>query len=88
MRHELKCWPEHFAEIVAGRKRFELRLHDRQYAVGDVLELQEFNPSAATFTGRKIEVKVLHLMLGGKFGLAKHFLLMSICPVDDLVEKG
>jgi len=84
MRHVLKCWPEQFQDIVDRRKRFELRLCDRTYAVGDVLELREFKPDSAFYTGRQIDVQVLHMMVGGKFGLARQFVVMSICPVEDL----
>jgi len=34
MVHELKTWPEPFAGILAGRKRYEIRKNDRGYAVG------------------------------------------------------
>ena len=37
----LKCLPEYFDAILAGRKTFEVRIDDRtpRYEVGDVLEL-------------------------------------------------
>src|ERR1700759_5655955 len=42
--HELKCWPPHFGNIVAGLKTFELRKCDRDFTVGDILYLKEFIP--------------------------------------------
>lgn len=42
--HELKCWSESFVGIVDGKKRFEYRKDDRQYEVGDLLQLKEFVP--------------------------------------------
>lgn len=42
--HRLKCWPESFSAIAAGRKRFEIRRDDRNFQPGDVLELLEFDP--------------------------------------------
>ena len=42
--HDLKTWPEYFADVAAGVKRVEIRLDDRGYAVGDVLHLREWTP--------------------------------------------
>jgi hypothetical protein len=37
--HRLKTWATHWDQIERGTKKFELRLNDRDYKVGDVLEL-------------------------------------------------
>lgn len=50
--HRLKTWSEYFVEIVHGPKRFEIRLNDRDYRVGDSLILEEWEPSTNQFTGR------------------------------------
>lgn len=52
MIHDLKTSPESFAAIVDGRKRFEIRNDDRGFAVGDVLNLREWDSSLCTYTGR------------------------------------
>lgn len=44
MKHELKTWPEFFRACRSGDKTFELRYNDRDYKVGDELELNEFEP--------------------------------------------
>lgn len=44
--HNLKVWPEFFDEIMAGNKTFEIRYNDRDYRVGDLLVLREFQPYA------------------------------------------
>jgi hypothetical protein len=43
--HELKCWPEPFASILAGTKRHEIRKSDRPFAVGHTLRLREWVPA-------------------------------------------
>ena len=44
MIHEVKCFPEYFAELKSGIKTFEVRKKDRPYQVGDILALNEFTP--------------------------------------------
>lgn len=42
--HELKCNPEYFARIGSGQKTFEIRKNDRDFQVGDILVLKEYDP--------------------------------------------
>lgn len=44
MTHHLKCHPPYFEKIVSGTKKFEIRKNDRDFEVGDVLVLQEYEP--------------------------------------------
>lgn len=37
----IKILTEYFEEVVAGRKRAELRFNDRDYKVGDIYDLKE-----------------------------------------------
>jgi hypothetical protein len=52
--HTLKCWPEYFAKVVAGRKRFEIRRNDRNYTEGDRIVLREWD-STDGYSGRTAE---------------------------------
>jgi len=61
-----KIWSEYFDLIFSGRKRFELRLADFNIKEGDTIILEEWNPEAKQYTGRKIE-KVVDYVL--KFNL-------------------
>lgn len=65
--HTLKTWPEYFAAIIDGRKRFELRKNDRDYQVGDLLVLQEYDPITRTFTKEMIAKRVTYMIVGGPF---------------------
>jgi hypothetical protein len=52
--HDLKSWPEFFGPVLEGRKTFELRKNDRNFMVGDILWLREWEPRTAKYSGREI----------------------------------
>ena len=55
MKHEIKCWPEHFRVSWCGDKLFEIRKDDRNYQERDEVVLQEYDPVKREYTGREIE---------------------------------
>ncbi len=66
MTHELKCWPEFFAPVLEGVKRFEIRKNDRGFCVGDTLLLCEWD-KVSGYTGRQIEMEVTYILCGEPF---------------------
>lgn len=42
--HELKCHPKYFERVLNGSKPFEIRKNDRDFQVGDVILLKEYDP--------------------------------------------
>lgn len=76
--HDLKTWPEAFAAIEQGHKRHEIRPYDRNFGVGDLLQLREWDPSLEKYTGREQTVRVTYLSLGGTFGLPFDLCVMSL----------
>ena len=84
--HVLKTWPEHFEAVRDGRKRVELRRNDRDYRVGDVLVLCEYDPlpGGAGLTGESVSVRITHRLPGnGQFGLDGHHIALSIEPLKE-----
>ena len=77
--HKLKCWPEFYAALIAGDKRDELRLNDRNYKVGDVLILQEYDNNIDLYTGDESKWLVTWIVDG--FGLKDGYVAMSVKPV-------
>jgi hypothetical protein len=62
VEHQLKCWPEFFAATISGEKTHDLRrADDRDFRVGDTLLLEEFDPRARQYTGRKARVRVTYI---------------------------
>lgn len=79
--HELKIWPEHFAGIEAHTKRAEIRLNDRDFKVGDILKLNEYDPDRQKMTGIYRERVILHI-IDGADGLAEGFVVLSLGVPD------
>lgn len=76
--HNLKTWPEYFAAVRSGKKRFEIRRNDRDFAVGDILVLREFNPGSGAYTDQTEERQVTFMLSGGQFGLEAGFVAMGL----------
>lgn len=78
MTHELKTWPEFYHAILQGRKTFEVRKADRDFAVGDQLLLREWDQIAGRYTGRKAMWKITYIMHGGDFGIQPGYCVLGI----------
>jgi len=74
--HEIKCWSGPFQEICDGKKKFEYRLNDRDYEVGDELIIKEWDIGTG-YTGRWVTLKVTSILKAG-FELPVGFCIMSI----------
>ena len=58
MEVELKTDPEMFQDILDGKKKFEIRLADKNINEEEVLVLLEKDKKTKKLTGRKIKKKV------------------------------
>lgn len=77
-QHELKTWPDYFYRIFSGQKRFEVRKNDRDFQIGDVLYLKEYDPETGEYTGRELFKNVTYVLKGGQFGIVDGYCVMSI----------
>jgi len=50
MMHHLKIWPHHWEDVFSDLKRFEVRLPDRDFAIGDQLALWHYDPGTCLFS--------------------------------------
>ena len=61
MIHQLKCKPNFFEDIIAGRKAFEVRNNDRNFHIGDYLALNELTERGME-TGRSALFRVCYML--------------------------
>jgi hypothetical protein len=67
--HELKSWPDYFEPLAAGIKTFELRRNDRNFQVGDILVLREYDDRKRVYTGRECRKRITYMLDGIGQGL-------------------
>lgn len=58
MIHELKILPHYFADVISGKKSFEVRKNDRPFNKGDLLALNEYDGDSKAYTGNSCLVYV------------------------------
>lgn len=85
--HKLKCHPLPFQAIWDGRKRFEYRLNDRNYLVGDRLVLMEFDPATGRYSGREIYATICYGM-ASCFGLPEGYVVLSLSGLVNKTVSG
>lgn len=78
-RHRLKLAKMFFNAVDTGKKSFELQKNDRNYQIGDILELHEMSDGEET--GRVTEKQVIYILEGFK-GLEEGYCILG------LEEKG
>lgn len=75
--HDLKCWPIFFEDILAGKKKFELRFNDRNFQPGHLVVLREWIPDQMVYTGRKYWAQIGYV-LKGITGLADGYCIFDL----------
>ena len=86
--HNLKTHPPYFQEVWDERKNFEIRTNDRDFQVGDILHLQEWDPSGVApanpldhdtrYTGRT-SVRVITYILQGPVAISGFIIPLHVC---------
>jgi hypothetical protein len=90
--HKLKTDPKVFKDVEAGLKPFDIRLNDRNYAVGDTLVLMRTKHShnqmvkdgwPLIYTGEQLERKVTYMLEGPCYGLKKGWVIMTLEAIPE-----
>lgn len=75
--HELKILPKWYEDVIKGIKKFELREADRDFEVGDLLRLREYENG--NYTGRQCYAAITYIYKGdGNYGLAEGYWILGI----------
>lgn len=74
--HELKIEPWYMNDVLSGIKNFEFRINDRNYRIGDEVNLYECLND--TYTGRWYHLTISYILYGtGKYGLPDGYCIFS-----------
>lgn len=76
--HDLKTWKPYFMAVLYRWKKFEVRANDRNFKVGDLLRLKEWDQMTGNYTGREVVKEVEYILEGGNFGIQAGFVVMGI----------
>lgn len=80
--HVLKCHPFPFDCTAAGFKPYEVRVNDRNYHIGDGVELRRWDPDAGKYTGQRLTARIGHVTAGGEWGLPPSLCVFSLLDVQ------
>ena len=86
MIHELKILPKYFDDIKVGKKTFEVRKNDRGFKEGDMLALNEYDPTKG-YTGNSLVVYVDYITNDPEY-IKEGYVIMGIkpCVVDVVTD--
>ena len=81
MIHAVKEWPVHFNDVISGRKTFEVRKNDRNYAVGDLIALNEYDTEKERYTGNSCLCYIDYILNDNAY-CKEGYIIMSIKPCE------
>ena len=84
MIHELKTINPYFQKLAEGKKTFELRKNDRDYKVGDVLFLKEYDTIKKEYKSGLLKRLITDVLTHEEFpeGIKEGYCILSLS--DDL----
>lgn len=62
MIHELKELHQFYIGLEDGSKNFEIRKNDRDYKVGNILILKEYDPWTKKYSGRSLKKQITYIL--------------------------
>lgn len=78
--HQIRLSSQYFDDVCSGKKSFEFRKNDRNYKVGDILEMTEFKDGKNT--GRMVRVIVTYF-LDGFTGMEDDYCILGTSLVNE-----
>ncbi|QYC51754.1 putative activating signal cointegrator protein [Proteus phage vB_PmiS_PM-CJR] len=56
--HRIKIYPLYFRQVCSGMKKAELRINDRNYQIGELVIMKEYDPDTKSYTGNFVTVEI------------------------------
>lgn len=81
--HALKAWPHFFDALATGKKLFEVRRNDRHYKIGDLLQINKYDPSYGNVPGETpLSFEVTFVLDSEDFpAIMPGFVVLSLKPI-------
>jgi len=90
-KHRLKLDAAYYQDSASGIKTFEIRKNDRDFRVGDILELREWiwsrSESKGTYTG-EVHWKIITYILDDTEYLRDGYVCLGVSPIAEPPEEG
>lgn len=85
--HKLKLISDYYDDSARGIKNFEIRKNDRDFKVGDILELREWSciDGKGEYTDN-VHWKIITYILDDEQYLVKDYVCLSVAPIVEPVE--
>lgn len=81
MIHQVKIYMEYYEHIKEGKKKFEVRLNDRDYQVGDELLFQNTRRDNGYETTDYLRYLITYVHHG--YGMQDNFVVLGIEPIKE-----
>ena len=74
--HDIKILPCYFEDVAQLNKPFEVRIDDRNYSVGDIVNFHEFD--GHLYTGRQTSIQISYVLRNiEKYGLHEGYCIFA-----------
>lgn len=82
--HLLKILPNYFGKVLNGSKTFEIRNNDRDFKVGEYVELLEYFPDEKKFTGKGVRAIITYITDYEQKG---NYVVFAFDLIEDILIK-
>lgn len=82
MNHSLKTLPKYFQRVKDREKTFEIRKNDRDFQVGDEVELVYYNPEDEREYNEPIYLEITYVFNGGQYGIDPEYCVFGFKIIE------
>ena len=86
--HYLKTVQPHFNEVWAKRKTFELRKNDRNFEVGDIIVLMDYDTSTETYSANEVHGLITHILDSYYDAIHEDYVILSFVEINRLFSTN